>query len=84
MQIPESVTAAAHMFHQAGIDWSEAAHAVERAYTRPSVVFRPTLSRDGCQWCMMLGEDLATGVAGFGASPEDAAKAFDEAWQCKG
>lgn len=32
------------------------------------------------QWCVLYGEDLATGVAGFGNTPQEASEAFDQAW----
>jgi hypothetical protein len=47
---------------------------------RPSVIFRPSLTRDGNQWCFLLGEDLHNGVAGFGDTPHAAAAAFDQAF----
>lgn len=53
-----------------------AAHEAER----PSVLFRPELTADGDQWCALYGPDLAIGVAGFGATPDAAMRAFDTAW----
>ncbi len=60
---------------------------VSRAYQiaageleRPSVVYRPSLGRDGNQWCALYGANLAEGVAGFGDSPALAMRAFDVAW----
>ena len=47
---------------------------------RPSTIHRPRLFIDGNQWCALYGENIQDGVAGFGDSPEDAMKAFDEAW----
>jgi hypothetical protein len=52
-------------------------------YQRPSVLYRPTLSVDGDQWCARYGPNLQEGVAGFGYSPELACRAFDAAWQAK-
>jgi hypothetical protein len=49
-------------------------------YDRPSVVFKPKLSRDGNEWCALYGENLAEGCAGFGDSPAAAMWAFDSAW----
>lgn len=49
-------------------------------YQRPSVVFRPTISVDGDQWCALLGDDLVSGVAGFGDTPCAAMEAFDQAF----
>lgn len=47
---------------------------------RPSVIYRPKLSIDGNQWCVLYGTNLHDGVAGFGASPEKAMIAFDKEW----
>lgn len=47
---------------------------------RPCVLFRPTLTKDGDQWCALYGVNLQDGVAGFGDSPEAAMEAFDRAW----
>jgi len=47
---------------------------------RPSVLFRPALSRDGNQWCALYGASLIEGVAGFGDTPSQAMFAFDQAW----
>jgi len=49
-------------------------------YVRPSVVRRPRVFPDGDQWCALLGEDLQSGVAGFGDTPEAACRAFDKKW----
>lgn len=55
------------------------AHALDD-HSRPSVLFRPTLSADGTSWCALYGDDLASGVAGFGDTPAEAMAAFDKAW----
>lgn len=47
---------------------------------RPSVLYRPSISIDGDQWCALYGADLQAGVAGFGDSPDAAMRAFDKAW----
>ena len=46
----------------------------------PNVVI---LSRDGDQWCALLGANLQEGHAGFGDSPADALRALanDLAWR---
>lgn len=53
---------------------------VTEAMQRPSVLFRPVLSADGIAWCALLGPDLQTGLAGFGATPAEAMAAFDRAF----
>ena len=61
---------------QVKMSWQEAA----REYERPSVVFKPTLFKDGNMWCALLGENVQEGVCGFGETPSHAMWAFDTAW----
>lgn len=49
---------------------------------RPSVLFRPILSKDGDSWCALYGNNLQEGFAAFGETPDKAMRAFDAAW-CK-
>lgn len=48
--------------------------------TRPCILFRPRIFPDGGQWCVLLGDNLAEGVAGFGETPYLAMYAFDKAF----
>ena len=48
--------------------------------TRPSAIYRPSIGLDGTKWCALYGEDLMNGVAGFGDTPEEAMRDFDQAW----
>ena len=50
---------------------------------RPSVLFRPQISKDGNQWCALYGDNLQDGVAGFGDSPDLAMRDFDKNWSAK-
>jgi len=52
-------------------------------YTQNHVIYKPKLSRDGNQWCALFGDDLQSGVAGFGDSPAEAMWAFDKEWHKK-
>jgi hypothetical protein len=80
--------AVSQAMRNAGID-----HAAEMAnrsvqsavaqYERPSVLFRPKVFLDGDQWCVLYGEDIQSGVCGFGDSPYAATYAFDAAWYKK-
>jgi hypothetical protein len=72
----DSFGMAHHLMSCVAQDYSVAA--AEQA--RPVVVFKPTLSRDGNQWCFLFGESLAEGVAGFGDTPALAATDFDKQW----
>ena len=47
---------------------------------RPFMMLKPRIFIDGNQWCALYGENIQDGVAGFGDSPELAAKDFDLAW----
>lgn len=49
-------------------------------FTEPSVVYQPALFIDGDQWCALYGEDLQSGVAGFGDSPAKAMVDFNKNW----
>lgn len=53
---------------------------VEDHMTQPSVLYRPSLSIDGNQWCALYGADLQSGVAGFGDTPELAMIDFNKNW----
>jgi len=67
----------AHEAFCAGQAWQRAAAAQER----PCVLWKPSLFRDGNQWCALFGENIQEGVVGFGDSPDAAMWAFDEAWR---
>lgn len=71
-----AASAICHAADMVKISWQEAAGEQQR----PSVVFKPKLSRDGDMWCALFGENLQEGVAGFGPRPADAMWAFDIAW----
>ena len=43
----------------------------------PSVLYRPRLFLDGDKYCVLLGDDLQSGVAGFGQTAIAAMGDFD-------
>ena len=53
---------------------------VEREEYNLFSMLKPTLSRDGNQWCVLFGEDLQSGIAGFGDTPHKAILAWNKAW----
>lgn len=71
-----AANAMCHAADMAKAAWQEAAWEQQR----PSVVFKPALSKDGDMWCALFGENLQEGVAGFGETPAKAMYAFDTAW----
>lgn len=46
-------------------------------------MLRPTIKRDGNQWCVLYGENLQEGIAGFGNSPHLAIMDFNAQWYSK-
>jgi len=54
---------------------------VRDALIAPHVLYKPSLYRDGDQWCALFGGCLADGIAGFGDTPAEAMEAFDTAWK---
>lgn len=46
----------------------------------PSVLYRPKLYKDGDMWCALYGEDIQSGVCGFGKSPGKAMDDFNRNW----
>lgn len=55
----------------------EAIGSIGGEWTRPCVVFKPRLTRDGNEWIACLGDNLQDGVVGCGATPDAAMDAFD-------
>lgn len=43
-------------------------------------VLKPKIAKDGNQWCLLYGDNLQEGVAGFGDTPAEAARDFTNAW----
>ena len=62
---------------------AESIRAAAGEYERPSVIFRPRIYVDGDKWCALYGDDLESGVAGFGDSPAGAMLDFDACWNKK-
>jgi hypothetical protein len=46
-------------------------------------MLKPSLQKDGNQWCVLYGENLQTGIAGFGDSPYLAVLDFHKNWFTK-
>ena len=52
----------------------------EEKMNAPSFMLKPKLFLHKGTWCALLGDDLKTGVAGFGQSPDLAYQDFDKNW----
>ena len=66
-----------NLVHSVIREFELAAHEMQR----PFVLFKPPISIDGNQWCVLYGENLQSGVSGFGDTPEKAALDFDKNWR---
>lgn len=53
---------------------------VEAAEFNLLALLKPSVSIDGDKWCVLYGEDLQNGVAGFGDTPYLAMLDFNKAW----
>jgi hypothetical protein len=49
-------------------------------YAVASAVYRPKIYMDGNKWCALYGDDLASGVCGFGDTPALAVRDFNDLW----
>lgn len=49
--------------------------------TAPHLTFIPKIFRDGNQWCALYGDDLQSGICGFGNSPDAALADYNQAWR---
>jgi hypothetical protein len=81
MQVPEHLRG--HAAEVLGLEsmaasWNEAG-AMRNSLWSVILGLRP--KPDGNQWCVLCGEDIATGIAGFGDTPEAAMVAFDKAFR---
>ena len=57
--------------------------AIEAAEMNLVAVLKPRIFRDGNRWCVLYGDNLQDGIAGFGDSPRLAVYAFSTAWDAK-
>ena len=55
-------------------------HAQEASEFNLFAMLKPSLQRDGDQWCVLYGKDLQSGIAGFGNSPYLAIMDFNAQW----
>ena len=78
-----AMNAIAHAAHMIQASWQSAAalnETVSLQNMRPFMILKPRVLPDGNQWCALYGDDLQTGVAGFGVTPDEASRQFDIEW----
>ena len=54
--------------------------AIERQEHALFAQLKPSLKKDGNQWCVLYGENIQEGVCGFGKSPNEAVQDFNRSW----
>jgi hypothetical protein len=54
--------------------------AVETEEMNLFAILKPQLFKEGNQWCVLHGENLQTGIVGFGDTPRKAIFAFNKEW----
>lgn len=59
---------------------SQELYSVSYEWRRPFMLLKPRMFPDGNQWCALYGDDIQSGVCGFGDTPDRAAAEFDKAW----
>lgn len=57
------------------------AAAVETEEFNLVALLKPRIFIDGNQWCVLWGENLQDGIAGFGSTPTFAVYDFNKAWR---
>lgn len=55
--------------------------AIEAEEMNLVALLRPRVFLDGDKWCVLYGDDLMNGIAGFGESPILAVYDFNKAWR---
>jgi len=53
---------------------------VEKEEMNLFATLNPKISKDGDRWCVLLGEDVITGVCGFGDTPYKAILDFNRSF----
>lgn len=43
-------------------------------------LLKPSLKQDGSQWCVLYGDSIEEGIAGFGISPNVAIQNWNKKW----
>jgi len=77
MQVPDYLHK--HVSQLIGIETDAAISrsTAERRHSFWAVIYGLKPVKDGDKWCVLLGDDIQTGVCGFGDTPEEAIEAFE-------
>jgi hypothetical protein len=83
LEFQTAVDQRAQKIHEFNVGLIKAQNAAAEELQTPHFRFRPTFKRtaNGIGWIALLGHDADNVIAGIGASPEAALKAFDEVFK---
>ena len=62
------------------IQQSKLSAAIEAEEMNLFSILKPKIFVHNDQWCVLYGDDIETGICGFGSSPEKAVWDFNKAW----
>lgn len=71
------------MDYETLIQQSKQNAAIEAEEMNLVALLRPRVFIDGNRWCVLYGDNVMDGVAGFGESPIHAVYDFNKAWRSK-
>ena len=79
MQVPEDLFSLASSV--LGMEYEAATETVQTQHLKQcwAVIYGLVPFKDGDQWCVLLGDNLQSGIAGFGKTPEKAIFDFNAA-----
>ncbi|HET8738066.1 MAG TPA: hypothetical protein VFM69_15855 [Pricia sp.] len=79
----EAVESSARQWHDELQHQEKMNMIVEAAEYNLFSMIKPKLYQDGNQWCCLYGENIQTGIVGFGETPHKAVMQFNCAWHEK-
>lgn len=67
--------------HQQKVQVIQLELATAEEKSRPFMLLRPRLAKDGDKWICCYGGNIQEGVVGIGDTPDAASRDFDRAWR---
>jgi len=75
-----SVESSQRQHHQELEHFSKLSFAVEQEELGRFSLLKPKIFIDGDQWCVLYGDNVQEGIAGFGSTPNEAIFAWNAQW----
>jgi len=74
------VESSARQHNEVMLNQSRLAYTIEQEELGRFNLLRPKIFIDGDQWCCLYGDDIQTGIAGFGSTPDKAIWDWNLQW----